>query len=85
MYLLEILITGAIAGSVVWWFLSLLDEWLKDRRAIKELDRGFKEFCKYYNYDERSQRWVKNDGLLNRSEDQKRNPRRNSNIRYARH
>jgi hypothetical protein len=45
----------------MWWSLSLLDEWLKDRHAIKELDRHFKEFCKHHHYDERSQRWVKNN------------------------
>ncbi len=62
MYLKATLITGAIAASVMWWFLSLLDEWLKDRHAVKELDRHFKEFCKHHYFDERSQHWVKYDG-----------------------
>ena len=61
MFLKAILITSAIAASAVWWLLSLLDEWLKDRHAIRELNRAFEEFSKYHHYDERSQRWVKND------------------------
>ncbi len=60
MYLKTILITGAIAASAAWWLLSLLDEWLKDRHAIRELNRAFEEFSKYHRYDEHSQRWVEN-------------------------
>jgi hypothetical protein len=35
----EGLIAGAVIGWVVRWFSSSLDEWLKDRRAFKEMDR----------------------------------------------
>jgi hypothetical protein len=58
--------------AIAWLTFCLMptiDEWISDRREIKELDRDNKRlraaFNKNHHYDERHQRWVRNvDGAI---------------------
>jgi hypothetical protein len=61
MYIPAGLIIGAFIGWVIWSLSSSLREWLSDRREFKEIDRLDEEFKKRHHYDDRRQRWVRNE------------------------
>jgi len=61
MFIAEGLIVGLVCVWVVWSLFSSVDEWLQGRRDRKQTDRDLEKFNKSHHYDDRRQRWVRNE------------------------